>query len=168
MVTQAEQNIERELGSLAFHSGAASYLRGYLKLLHPDLTDELLERLGLEDVVDDLAALTASLIAHAADTSNPHSVTKVQVGLENADNTSDADKPISTATQTALDLKLSIASTTAAALGAVANAVNTTGKVLVAWRYDENGRLYRPLGALAADKWRPLDDQSGFSDITPS
>ena len=36
---------------------------------------------------------------------NPHNVTKSDVGLGNADNTSDADKPISTATQAALDLK---------------------------------------------------------------
>jgi hypothetical protein len=36
---------------------------------------------------------------------NPHSVTKTQVGLGNADNTSDVNKPVSTATQTALDLK---------------------------------------------------------------
>ena len=30
---------------------------------------------------------------HAANTGNPHTVTKAQVGLNNADNTSDADKP---------------------------------------------------------------------------
>lgn len=36
---------------------------------------------------------------------NPHNVTKSDVGLGNVDNTSDANKPISTATQTALDLK---------------------------------------------------------------
>lgn len=43
--------------------------------------------------------------AHVADTANPHNVTKAQVGLGNVDNTSDLNKPISTATQTALDLK---------------------------------------------------------------
>jgi Cu/Ag efflux protein CusF len=42
---------------------------------------------------------------HDVRTDNPHSTTKAHVGLGNADNTSDADKPISTATQTALDLK---------------------------------------------------------------
>ena len=45
------------------------------------------------------------LISHLANTSNPHSVTKSQVGLGNVDDTSDADKPISTATKTALDGK---------------------------------------------------------------
>ena len=48
----------------------------------------------------------AQIDTHIADTSNPHSVTKAQVGLTSADDTSDADKPISTATQTALDAKL--------------------------------------------------------------
>ncbi len=41
------------------------------------------------------------------DGTNPHSTTKSDVGLSNVDNTSDADKPISTATQTALDAKIS-------------------------------------------------------------
>jgi hypothetical protein len=48
----------------------------------------------------------SNVLNHIASTSNPHSVTKAQVGLSNVDNTSDADKPISTATQTALNLKL--------------------------------------------------------------
>lgn len=36
---------------------------------------------------------------------NPHNVTKSDVGLGNVDNTSDANKPVSTAAQTALDAK---------------------------------------------------------------
>lgn len=54
------------------------------------------------------AAITANKTAidnHVADTENPHGVTKAQVGLGNVDNTSDADKPISTAAQAALDDK---------------------------------------------------------------
>jgi len=43
--------------------------------------------------------------AHLVNTSNPHSTTKAQVGLGNVDNTSDLDKPVSTATQTALNAK---------------------------------------------------------------
>lgn len=39
---------------------------------------------------------------HVVDTSNPHQVTKAQVGLGNVDNTSDADKPISAAVQAPL------------------------------------------------------------------
>ena len=39
------------------------------------------------------------------DGTNPHGTTKANVGLGNATNTSDANKPVSTATQTALDLK---------------------------------------------------------------
>lgn len=47
----------------------------------------------------------SSLISHLSNKSNPHEVTKAQVGLGNCDNTSDANKPISNATQEALDKK---------------------------------------------------------------
>jgi len=43
--------------------------------------------------------------AHIKNKENPHSVTKEQVGLGNVDNTTDADKPISTAVQNALNGK---------------------------------------------------------------
>jgi len=61
------------------------------------------------NALKDLVAINAAagdLAAHIADTSNPHEVTATQVGLGNVDNTSDLNKPISTATQTALDNKL--------------------------------------------------------------
>ncbi len=51
-------------------------------------------------------AAQSDINTHEALTNNPHSVTKSQVGLANADNTSDANKPVSTAAQTALNLKL--------------------------------------------------------------
>jgi hypothetical protein len=47
----------------------------------------------------------AAITSHTSNTSNPHSVTAAQVGLGSADNTSDAEKPISTATQAGLDGK---------------------------------------------------------------
>lgn len=53
----------------------------------------------------DLIIVQNALNTHVGNTSNPHSVTKAQVGLGNVDNTSDANKPVSTATQGALDLK---------------------------------------------------------------
>jgi hypothetical protein len=51
------------------------------------------------------ATNAADLVAHTSNTSNPHATTKDQVGLGNVDNTSDANKPISSATQTALNSK---------------------------------------------------------------
>lgn len=50
----------------------------------------------------------AQIDTHIANTSNPHSVTKTQVGLSNVDNTSDVNKPVSTAQQSALDLKIDL------------------------------------------------------------
>ena len=51
------------------------------------------------------AAITSNLNNHIQDYQNPHKVTKDQVGLSNVDNTSDAGKPVSDATQTELDKK---------------------------------------------------------------
>ena len=50
-------------------------------------------------------ASASALTDHTGNKSNPHGVTKAQVGLGNVDNTSDANKPISTAVQTALNGK---------------------------------------------------------------
>jgi hypothetical protein len=49
---------------------------------------------------------------HIVNTANPHNVTKAQVGLANVDNTSDANKPVSTATQAALNAKADIVAPT--------------------------------------------------------
>lgn len=57
-----------------------------LENLKASLLEEILE-------VDD------RLSVHITDYNNPHRVTKTQVGLSNVDNTSDLDKPISTAVQ---------------------------------------------------------------------
>jgi len=42
---------------------------------------------------------SGNLTTHTSNTNNPHQVTKAQVGLGNVDNTSDLNKPVSTATQ---------------------------------------------------------------------
>jgi hypothetical protein len=60
-----------------------------------------IENINLIDV-----AKASDLSAHEARVDNPHSVTKTQVGLSNVDNTSDANKPVSAAQQTALDNKV--------------------------------------------------------------
>ena len=54
----------------------------------------------------------ATLFASPTFTGTVSGVTKTHVGLDNVDNTSDAAKPVSTATQTALDLKAPLASPT--------------------------------------------------------
>ena len=48
------------------------------------------------------ASVPGILNEHVSDRSNPHAVTKAQVGLGNVDNTSDANKPVSTAQATAI------------------------------------------------------------------
>lgn len=63
---------------------------------------------GLKDqagITSDIDAVQTNLETHINNKSNPHEVDKAQVGLGNVDNTSDANKPISTATQNALNSK---------------------------------------------------------------
>lgn len=63
---------------------------------------------GLKDqagITSDIDAVQTNLETHINNKSNPHEVTKIQVGLSEVDNTSDANKPISTATQNALNSK---------------------------------------------------------------
>ena len=79
-------------------------------------------------------AADADIAAHVADIANPHQVTKSQVGLGNADNTSDANKPISSAVQSALGLKAPLESPTftgAVTVPTPSNATDATTKEYV-------------------------------------
>lgn len=65
---------------------------------------------GFADVETDVTDLQGATSSHANNKNNPHNVTKAQIGLGNVDNTSDMDKPVSTAQ--------------AAAIGSVADAIS--------------------------------------------
>jgi len=64
---------------------------------------------------------------HVGNTSNPHSVTKTQIGLGSVDNTSDVNKPVSTAQQTALNAKLNTAGGTVSGALTVSGDLHVTG-----------------------------------------
>lgn len=81
----------------AINSGITSALVGEISENADDIAAETARAEGAEDDLQD------AIDDHEADHSNPHQVTKAQVGLGNVDNTSDLNKPISTATQTALN-----------------------------------------------------------------
>ena len=71
-----------------------------------DFTEEQLAAINsgiTENKVNEYDICESILIYHVLNENNPHGVTKNQIGLDNVDNTSDLDKPISTATQNALD-----------------------------------------------------------------
>lgn len=80
----------------------------------------------------------ANIQTHISRTDNPHNVSKAQVGLGNVDNTSDLNKPISTATQTSLNLKAPLISPTftgtpvapTASVGTNTTQIATTGYVV--------------------------------------
>ena len=73
-------------------SGTQNTYAEYIKVT-VDGTDKF-EKLGEYKAEMDLApyAKAADLTAHTGNTSNPHGVTKTQVGLDNVDNTSDSTK----------------------------------------------------------------------------
>ena len=56
----------------------------------------------ISDTGSDVTALETKVNNHIANKSNPHGVTKSQVGLGNASNTSDSNKPVSTAQAAAI------------------------------------------------------------------
>ena len=92
-------------------TGYQQYLLGVWSAASPIVAEQLsatnqpITDTGNYFATDNTNAALQEMGAHKASTSNPHGVTKAQVGLGNVDNTSDANKPISTAMQTALDLK---------------------------------------------------------------
>jgi predicted nucleic acid-binding Zn-ribbon protein len=103
--TAAEQSLSDSIASIV--SGAAASVRdtvldGLSTASNAVISasDTVLSAFG--KLQAQVSAVLSSLNAHTADTANPHSVTKAQVGLGNADNTSDADKPVSTAQASAI------------------------------------------------------------------
>ena len=60
----------------------------------------------VNDLIDFVNTINRVVKSHLTTNTNPHEVTKEQVGLSAVDNTADKDKPISTATQKALDDKV--------------------------------------------------------------
>lgn len=68
--------------------------------LRTELKTYIDEAVGNTDT--DLTALETKVNNHIANKSNPHAVTKTQVGLGNVNNTSDANKPVSTAQASAI------------------------------------------------------------------
>jgi hypothetical protein len=72
----------------------------------------------------DIGAATAAQGAKADSAVQPAGLTKAAVGLGNADNTSDADKPISTATATALAGKVGTVTTGITGAGQITNMVS--------------------------------------------
>lgn len=57
-----------------------------------------------ETVEDKILDINTNLLNHVANKSNPHNVTKVQLELENVDNTKDEDKIVSTLQREAIDM----------------------------------------------------------------
>lgn len=87
------------------------------------------EDVGGDNVQEVLDALSGWIAGHLADLDNPHAVKKAHVGLGNADNTSDADKPVSTAQAAAIAAVRAYIDTVVLNAGAVSSVFGRAGEV---------------------------------------
>lgn len=91
--TNLDNTVQGLANEITNRTNAINALRTELKTYVDDL---------IADTGSDVTALETKVNNHIANKSNPHIVTKTQVGLGNVNNTSDADKPVSTAQATAI------------------------------------------------------------------
>ena len=91
--TNLDNTVQGLANEITNRTNAINALRTELKTYVDDL---------IADTGSDVTALEIKVNNHIANKSNPHTVTKTQVGLGNVNNTSDADKPVSTAQATAI------------------------------------------------------------------
>lgn len=91
--TNLDNTVQGLANEITNRTNAINALRTELKTYVDDL---------IADTGSDVTALETKVNNHIANKSNPHTVTKAQVGLGNVNNTSDADKPVSTAQAAAI------------------------------------------------------------------
>lgn len=91
--TNLDNTVQGLANEITNRTNAINALRTELKTYVDDL---------IADTGSDVTALETKVNNHIANKSNPHAVTKTQVGLGNVNNTSDANKPVSTAQATAI------------------------------------------------------------------
>ena len=91
--TNLDNTVQGLANEITNRTNAINALRTELKTYVDDL---------IADTGSDVTALETKVNSHIANKSNPHEVTKSQVGLGNASNTSDANKPVSTAQAAAI------------------------------------------------------------------
>lgn len=91
--TNLDNTVQGLANEITNRTNAINALRTELKTYVDDL---------IADTGSDVIALETKVNDHIANKSNPHAVTRAQVGLSNVDNTSDAKKPVSTAQATAI------------------------------------------------------------------
>lgn len=91
--TNLDNTVQGLANEITNRTDAIKALRTELKTYVDDL---------IADTGSDVTALETKVNNHIANKSNPHAVTKTQVGLGNVNNTSDANKPVSTAQAAAI------------------------------------------------------------------
>jgi hypothetical protein len=110
--------------------------------------------------------LSPGAVASVAGRTGVVVLAKTDVGLSNADNTSDANKPVSTATQTALDLKAASARTITAGAGLTGGGDLSANRTLTASFGSTSGTVCQGNDSRLSDSRTPTAHTHPTSDIT--
>lgn len=86
-----------------FEEDGSTYDNQIRKIKEDDLATALLLNTLVQSLVNNDAFIKSIIEKHLANRENPHNVSKKQLMLENVDNTSDLNKPVSLAVQDAFD-----------------------------------------------------------------
>lgn len=78
------------------------FTQAQLEAINSGVTQNAVDQITLN--TNDISSVSTKLKTHSEDQNNPHFVTKEQVGLGNVDNTSDENKPVSKATEAAINV----------------------------------------------------------------
>lgn len=107
-INEQIENINASLETLLGES-ASEFIDKYNEILNfltgyedTDTLQSILSDLK-NKISQNITEIESNLTSHINNKNNPHNVTKQQIGLSNVDNTSDLNKPVSTATQNALN-----------------------------------------------------------------
>ncbi len=137
--TQAALDLKADLNSPTFTGTVSGVSKSMVGLGNVDNTADADKPISSATqtaldakIASSVAASTYAPIANPTFTGTVAGVTKAMVGLANVDNTSDANKPVSTATQSALDLKANLA-------GPTLTGTTTTSDLVVNGDFTVNG-----------------------------
>jgi hypothetical protein len=140
-----------------YRESSDSMLQGAIDLANSDLATEILNRVAADTSLQSQVSTNLSGFQDLeANVGNPHSVTKAQVGLGNVDDTSDEDKPVSTAQQSAITA--AIATANGYTDGRIEAVVNGT----LHYKGDVATYDALPTDNGVFDLWHVLDTKKGY------
>lgn len=120
-------DVARTINYITIAEEDFAQLRAEFEIVEDNVNDALAQSTAALESANEALAGVTPYINHTTRTDNPHAVTANQIGLGNVNNTSDADKPVSTLQATAINNVIKTFADTIAITQGVAETL-TTGK----------------------------------------